>query len=247
MEPGDLRTLSLLVHGDSKVGKTTFVGSMPKPGLILDVEGGTKFLPYRLRQWDPLREAPPTPDGTWDFCVVIVRDWQTVTTIYQWLNSGQHHFESVAIDSISEVQKRCKDVIAATGAMSQQLWGELLTHMELIVRQFRDLTTHPIRPVRVVVITAFTTERGGKWRPYVQGQLGVTLPYFMDVIGYLKVEEVAGEDPTQPATPRRLLWVSPHPFYEAGERVQGRLGAAVWDPDVMTMLRQVYPKPQVAA
>jgi hypothetical protein len=38
------RSLTLMVYGESKVGKSTFAVTAPYPRLMLDVEGGHRFL-----------------------------------------------------------------------------------------------------------------------------------------------------------------------------------------------------------
>lgn len=240
------QTLSVLVHAHSKVGKTWFGATTPAPRLILDAEGGTNWLPgpdewtkygmtpcYRTT-WDPQLGPPPTPDGTWDTCVVKIRYYQDIERVYQWLVSGQHHFRSITLDSISEVQKRAKDNLVGIGSMRTQDWGDLLTHMEALIRNFRDLTFHPIRPVQAVVLIAFTREQNGRHEAYVQGQLKVSMPYFLDIIGYLY--PFVGED----GMLRRRMLVSPDPLFEAGERVGGRLGTWIEQPNVERMLYQVY-------
>lgn len=219
------RSLSILVHSDTKVGKSTFANTAPAPRLLLDAEAAHRFLPGRKVFWDPMRDAPPRWDGSWDTCVVMVRDYAVVVRTMDWLAVGEHDFESVIVDSISEVQKKMKDQL--TGGvedMNQRRWGEILTHMEALIRKLRDLTEHPTRPLTAVVITAMTEERNGKWRPYVQGQLRVTLPYFIDIVGYMFVQPLPAPDPSQPSPGevRRML-TRPDPMFEAGERVQGRL------------------------
>lgn len=228
-------TLSLLVHGESKTGKSWLGDTTPAPRLILDAEGGTNWTPSPKIKWDPLHDPPPAL-GDWETCVVTVRDFATVQRVYQWLNVGEHPFKSLVVDSISEIQKRCKDSIVGVNPMQIQNWGELLTHMESLIRDMRDLTMHPTHPLQCVMIIAFTRESAGKMRPYVQGQLAITLPYFLDVIGYLFVQQL--DDGTKI---RRLL-VSSHDRYEAGERVGGRLGAVVDNPNVVKMIEQVYPE-----
>lgn len=231
------QTLSLLVHGESKVGKTWLGDSTPAPRLILDAEGGIQWTNSVKCWWDPAFEPPPilgqgrpAPGADvayldWQTCVVTVRDWSTVQQAYQWLNFGQHVFTSVTLDSISEVQKRAKDnLVGPMGEMRTQDWGALLSQMEMLVRQFRDLTMHPTRPLQCVCVIAFTREQSGKFRPYVQGQLSITMPYFLDIIGYLFAQRM--EDGS---VVRRLL-VGPDAQFEAGERVGGRLGNVV-DPD----------------
>lgn len=237
------RAISIVVHADTKVGKSTFSWTSPKPILLLDSEASYRFYPHRDRLvfWDPMRDAPPVYDGTWDMCVVIVREYSIMERAYAWLNSGQHHFRSVVIDSISELQKKCKDDLRGVGEdMDQRKWGALLDRMEWLMRNMRDLTEHPTNPIEAVVITSMTSQRDGKWRPYVQGQLATTMPYFLDIIGYMFVQEMPNPDPTQPGTKMRRLLVSSHPQFEAGERVQGRLPDVVDNPTVGGILDAVF-------
>lgn len=235
------RALSVLVHAATKVGKSTFGNTTPVPRLLLDAEAAYRFLPGKKVFWDPTREAPPQHDGTWETCVVIIREYNVLVKALEWLNSGLHPFVSVVIDSISEVQTKCKDQVSPDGVMKIQLWGELLTHMERTVRAFRDLTEHPTTPLQAVVITAMTQMKDGKFRPYVQGQLQTKLPYFLDVIGYMYVETVPDpNDPTAPPTKVRKMLVAPHVQFEAGERVQGKLGDIIVNPNVPAMLDTVF-------
>jgi hypothetical protein len=248
------RSLSVLVHADTKVGKSTFANTAPAPRLLLDAEAAHRFLPGVKTYWDPFTQGPPTlgvgrPNDVkdeevpleWETCVVVVREWSVVPRVYEWLNSGQHPFLSLIIDSISEIQTKARDSISATGQMQIQQWGELLVIMERYVRNLRDLTEHPVKPLQSIILTAMTQMSDGKYRPYVQGQLKVKLPYFLDVIGYLYVQDVPNEaDPTKPGTKMRRMLVVPHVQFEAGERVQGRLGDVVDNPTVVGMLDSVF-------
>lgn len=234
----------MLIHSDTKVGKSTFGNSAPPPRLLLDAEAAYRFLPEKGDKrifWNPLTEACPRWNGTWELCVVKVNDYGTMLKALEWLKSGHHDFRSVVIDSITEIQVKCKELIT-DGPMKIQMWGELLTHMEKMCREFRDLTEHPTRPIEAIVITAMTTNKDGKWRPYLQGQLAVKAPYFFDVIGYLFVQEIPDPsgDPTKPPTKIRRLLTSKNEQFEAGERVQGRLPEVVDFPTVTMMLDLVF-------
>lgn len=243
---GGQQVLSLLVHADSKIGKTTLASTCPKPLLMFDAEGGSKFLPLRKVFWDPITGPPPQWDGSWDMCVVVVRQFDTMPMACQWLVMGQHSFASVVIDSISEIQRRLKNTLVGTEAMKQQDWGVLLARMEVTIRDFRDLTLHPTNPISVAMFIAETraTGKDGKFRPYMQGAMGTTLPYLMDVIGYLYLQDVPDMNDPLVVHKVRSLLVTPHPMFEAGERVQGRLGSVVYNPNVEQMLAQVYqPQP----
>jgi len=243
------RSLTMMVYGESKVGKSTFAVTAPYPRLMLDVEGGHRFLPVVVKYWDPLREAPPVADGTWDTCVVQVRDYDTMIKTYQWLQLGQHQFKSLIVDSVSELQVKCMDNIAGTNQMQMQQWGELLRHMGALLRDLRDLTMHPTAPLEAVVLTAMARQgQDGRYRPYLQGQLAIQAPYFYDILGAITVEDVFTGDPTQPAQKARRMYVERTNQYEAGERVQGRLGKVVEQQNlgIERMLDIVFgPRPEI--
>ena len=57
-------------------------------------------------------------------------------------------------------------------------------------------------------------------------------PYFYDVLGYLDTETVPNPDPTQAAYRVRRMHVERNDRFEAGERVQGRLGGTVEQGDL---------------
>jgi len=231
-----MQGFSMLIHGPSKSGKSYLADTTPGPRLVLDAEGGasTRFTPSNKVIWEPLRDAPPADDGTWETCVVYVRSFQDVQRTYEWLNSGKHPFKSVIIDSLSETQQRCIDAIVGTEQMKTQDWGELLRKMSALVRSYRDLIIHPTNPLHAIIFIAMTRNIDGTSRPYVQGQLANTLPYYVDVCGYLwsELNSDTGE------VSRRLLCV-PHNAFEAGDRT-GKLGNVVDNPNISSMLELIY-------
>lgn len=223
--------LTLVIHGESGTGKSWLADTSPSPRLILDSEGGSRFTPSKPKAyWNPLESAPPQGQET---VIVLVRDFGTMTTVFQWLNSGQHDFKSVVLDSVTELQKRCMDAITGTAQAQQQDWGELLRQMEKLTRDFRDLTMHPVNPLLSVVLVATTRmDDSGIFRPHVQGQLGLTMPYFMDVVGFLQtIPDVDGN------LARRLL-VQPIPGFVAKDRTDS-LGVHVDHPNITTMMETV--------
>lgn len=224
--------LSLLVHGPSKSGKSHLADTAPAPRLFLDAEGNTRWLKSKKIQWDP-RNPPPEADGSWETCVVRVRDFSTMGSTFQWLQAGKHNFKSVALDSISELQQRCVDSIAGQDAMRIQDYGELFRKVSGLVRAYRDLLDHPTNPLTCVIMTAMTRQDGvGVWHPYVQGQLAVALPYYIDLIGYLAdVTPEGGEF-------KNSLLTRKHQFYEAGDR-SGILPAVIEQPNLTQMIDMI--------
>lgn len=199
-------TLAAVIHGESGAGKSYFGGTTPSPRLILDAEGGSRFIKANKRKvrWNPMTEAPPEDDGTWDACFVEVLDWKSFYAAYQWLVSGQHGFKSVVIDSLTEVQKRLVDDIAGVDQPTLQDWGTISRQLEDMIRKFRDLIRHQTRPVNVLFL-ALSHLRDGETRPFLKGQLELALPAFVDVVGYLYTDVVQSEGSGDQKMVRRML------------------------------------------
>lgn len=224
---GPHHTLSMLVHAGSKIGKSTLTGTAPPPVCVIDAEGSWRFIPVRKVYWDPVAEPPPVYDGTWDACIVSVREWNTIVATRRWLTQYQTPFISLVVDSITEIQRRCRANMVGTDAMKIQDWGVLLSMMDDTIRGLRDLTLMN-NNIRCVVFVAETRQRNSdnKWVPYMQGQIGTSLPYWVDVCGYLYPDQELDAN-GQPTRQYRRLLITPHKQYEAGERVQGALGESI--------------------
>lgn len=232
----DASSLIALIHADPKVGKTWLVATAPKPLLILDAEGGSKFLPQlRKVYWDP--SQPPPPAGDWDVAIVQVTDYSQVVSATKWLGSGKHPFVSVAVDTLTEVQKRALDSIVGVNPDSSpdlQDWGRIFRHMETLVRSLRDIANSPINPLRCLVLTAHSTKIDGKLKPLVKGQLVQTLPGFPDVIGWLHTATDNGGKIVRRLTIQPIL-----PHVLAGDRthiLSQKLGADIERPNLTRML-----------
>ena len=123
--------------------------------------------------------------------------------------------------------------------MKIQDWGQLLTHMDDLVRSYRDLVLLPNTSLRCVIFVAETTMDEGKWRPAMEGKIKRSMPYWVDICGYLYVDRELDPD-GQPKQPVRKLLVTPHDQFETGERVQGVLGDIVVQPDVTKMMYDIF-------
>lgn len=222
------QTFTMLLHGEAGVGKSTLTATAPAPRLLLDAEGRARYLPGTHVYWDPRNQSPPVADGSWDTCIALVSDFDTMAVVYQWLQSGQHPFVSVGIDSLMEVQKRLIDSIAGQNALDQRDWGAVLRGLEKLVRDYRDLVLMPSNPVRCVVFTVGSRPgQDGRERPLLQGQMKDTVPYFVDTVGYLYV----ASDPNTGQLTRNLL-VQPSPGAVAKDGT-GRLpGPVIPEPNL---------------
>ena len=190
------RRLTIMVHGETGAGKSWLGNTAPGPRLVLDAEGRADYLHDTLADpsgktnqkviyWDP---HEPPPEGSSDPSVVTVVDVQEFNDValpYKWLASGQHPFNSVIIDSLTEVQQRLIDKVAGTSQLQHNAWGEVLRELDGYIRKFRDLRKNKIRPLWAVVVIAGSQEKDGKQRPLVQGQIATRAPFHFDVVGYM--------------------------------------------------------------
>lgn len=178
--------ITVLIHGESGVGKTWTGVTTPAPRLVLDVEGRSRFTPTKKGLWNPME---PPPAEVQETTIVTVRDLTTMQAAFQWLAAGNHPWKSVTVDSITELQKRVMDETVGQRQPETQDWGTLLRRMEALIRAFRDLTNHPTNPLEMVVFIAMSIVKDEKYRPHLQGQIATTLPYYVDVLGYMYVAD----------------------------------------------------------
>lgn len=231
-------TLSILVHGDSGVGKSRLGGTSPPPVLLIDFEGRAKYLPYALTHWDPVKESPPEPDGVWTHCVVTVLDYQTLNLVFQWLESGQHSFKSVVLDSLMAAQKRLIDRVAGTGQLQTQDWGEVLRDLEAKVKDFHDLTISPMNSVDVVVFTCGTKTVDGKRVPLLQGALRDTVAYLLDAVGYMYNSQGTADQL------ERNLLVQPMSGIVAKDGTDALGGPTIKEPNISSLYEALQTKVQ---
>ncbi len=164
--------VKVLVYGQAGAGKTSLIKTLPGP-IVLSAEGGLLSI----------QDA--------DLPFIEISDMETLREAYTWLTQSDEAkgFQSVALDSISEIaevvlnaeKKATKDPRQAYGAMQEQ--------MADIIRAFRDL---PGRHVYMSAKLEKTQDEMGRvlYAPSMPGnKTGQALPYFFDEVLALRVEK----------------------------------------------------------
>ena len=206
--------VKVLVYGQAGAGKTSLIKTLPNP-IVLSAEGGLLSI-----QDD-------------DLPYIEVADMATLHEAYAWLTASDEAkgYESVALDSISEIaevvlnaeKKATKDPRQAYGAMQEQ--------MADIIRAFRDL---PGRHVYMSAKLEKSQDEMGRilYSPSMPGnKTGQALPYFFDEVLALRVERDA-EGVTQ-----RALMCDSDGLWLAKDR-SGRLDA--WEaPDLGAVIAKI--------
>lgn len=158
-----------LVYGPSGAGKTSFWGSAPKP-IFASAEGGL------------LSIASIKP------AYVDIRSTKDLTELYEYLKNKEHPYETVIIDSITEINEIIKAGIEKKNGRGMQLqdWGFLEKEISDILRKFRDLNMH------VLFLALEKYEKDGdkieKIYPLLNGKAQTGIAGFMDIVGYIMVD-----------------------------------------------------------
>lgn len=247
---------SFLVYGKTKTGKSSLAATAPGPLLVLDAEGSWNAFegrrnpnnpdqPYRVVWWENPAEAPPEPDGTWDICVVDVHRWETVDLVINWVIQPNHPFQSIALDSVTEVQNRCKKAIQPdmTG-LQQQDWGKLLAYMSDRIKRFREIVKDTRNPARVVVFTSEgKLQQDGSYHPHMEGQLRNGIAYWMNTTACLRVAQLPNVDGivTDDSPTERRLLVKPHPAFITGSHFEDRFETnTISNPNITQMMGNIF-------
>lgn len=209
--------VKVLCYGAAGAGKTSLIKTLPNP-IVLSAEGGLLSI----------QDA--------DLPYIEITDMATLQEAYKWLteSADAKGFQSVALDSISEIaevvlnaeKKATKDPRQAYGAMQEQ--------MADIIRAFRDIGG---KNVYMSAKLEKTQDEQGRilYGPSMPGnKTGQALPYFYDEVLALRVEKDA-EGNTQ-----RALMCDSDGLWLAKDR-SGKLAA--WEaPDLGAIIAKIGGK-----
>lgn len=166
--------VKVLVYGQAGAGKTSLITTLPNP-IVLSAEGGLLSiqdanLPY-----------------------LEIGNMETLKEAYEWLlnSSEAKSFESVALDSISEIAEVVLNYEKKIAKDPRQAYGSMQEQMADIIRAFRDL---PNRHVLMTAKLEKTQDEMGRilYAPSMPGnKTGQALPYFFDECLALRVEKDA--------------------------------------------------------
>ena len=209
--------VKVLCYGAAGAGKTSLIKTLPNP-IVLSAEGGLLSI----------QDA--------DLPYIEITNMATLQEAYKWLteSADAKGFQSVALDSISEIaevvlnaeKKATKDPRQAYGAMQEQ--------MADIIRAFRDISG---KNVYMSAKLEKTQDEQGRilYGPSMPGnKTGQALPYFFDEVLALRVEKDA-EGNTQ-----RALMCDSDGLWLAKDR-SGKLAA--WEaPDLGAIIAKIGGK-----
>lgn len=221
--------LNILVYGESGVGKTALGGSADdvpdlRPVLVVDFEGGTESLVRRNPEVDQVR----------------VTTWDEMQKVYDELLRGKHGYQTVMLDSLTEVQKFnmyniMQDLIKEHAERdpdvpSMREWGKNLEQIRRYVRAFRDL---PMNTIFTALAKNDKNDFTGKvtTMPSLSGKMAHEVSAFLDIVAYYYIKRIKkdGED-----VEKRLLLTAKTESIIAKDRTQ-TLPQVIEDPTMQKL------------
>jgi len=163
--------VKLLVYGQAGAGKTSLIRTLPKP-VVLSAEGGLLSI----------QDA--------DIPFIEITSMEELQEAYMWCRDSEEakDFETIALDSISEVAEVVLNHELKTNKDGRAAYGELNKQMTGLIRAFRDL---PSKHVYFSAKLEKSQDEMGKllYNPSMPGKsLTQSLPYFFDEVLALRVE-----------------------------------------------------------
>jgi phage nucleotide-binding protein len=206
--------VKLLVYGQAGAGKTTLAATLPAP-LILSAEGGLLSIAGH------------------DLPYIEIATMADLGEAYRFVTESAEAaaFESIALDSISEIAEVLLTHEKAATKDPRKAYGEMADQMAGMIRNFRDI---PGKHVYMSAKMEKAQDETGRmlYSPSMPGnKTAQSLPYFFDEVLALLVEK------DSEGTTQRALLCDSDGTYQAKDR-SGRL--EMWEaPDLGGIINKI--------
>lgn len=219
--------VKILAYGRNGHGKTRFAATAPNC-LVIDInQRGTQS----ARNIKGVK-------------VFHVKSWEDIGHIYWYLKEGQHAFESVALDTISDLQRMAmsqalgeeveKDPNKDPQMPSKREWGKVAEMMRPTLLNFRNLDMHVIMLAQQRTIG---DEEAGEAVEHVPDLSNASRGVAMGACGVMgRIYQAQYEVLNKKTNKRTARWetrmlVGPHDEYATKDRT-GNLGRIIRQPTV---------------
>jgi hypothetical protein len=209
--------VKMLVYSPAGYGKTVLASTLPTP-LILSAEAGLLSIRHT------------------NIPVITIETYSDLLEAYQFVATSEHAkgFESVALDSISEIAEVVLTNAKATVKDPRQAYGSMNEQITELIRKFRDL------PGKHVYFSAKQDREKDSdglmlYGPAMPGKtLTQGIAHFFDEVFALGIGELADK------TTYRFLRTRPNPQFNAKDR-SGALDEFE-EPDLSKIINKILKK-----
>ena len=167
--------VKILVYGAAGSGKTTLCGTAPGKKLMIDMESGLLSV----------------KDQT-DIDVIQVKEAKEIIEICEALKNGELVYDTVCLDSISEMSEILLNFEKARHKDPRMAYGNVQETCTNVMRAYRDLHMHV---VFVSKMEKQNVDNVMQYEPKMVGtKLGQSITYFFDEVLALRVIEEQDDD-----------------------------------------------------
>jgi len=207
-----VRPIRMLIYGEPGAGKTTLIGTAPRPVLVIDFEAGADI---RLA-------------GQENIDILTIYSYKELKSALPWIKA-QTEYKTVAFDGFSVfVSQLMREILEERGKPSPTYyeWG-------LLTQRTKEIILALLKPTAHTIFTALEKKRedNGKlvWKgPDLSRKIRETLRAIVDLEGVIWVEEGR----------RYLGFVSPKGIVETKDR-SGKLTAKE-EPNIEKLLQKIF-------
>lgn len=244
--PADLTPdrVKMLVYADVGQGKTAFAATCPN-ALYVSVEGGEATLMQPPHAIDPRTR------------IFRATQWEDMRTVYVNLRDRTWPFESVIIDTITDLQDKAlfevmareeaKDSKRPKGRPQRNDYQEVANMMRRMMMRYRDL------PLHVIFVAHYQDDRAGNPNPGTVSSRAIraavmpnvykALSAYVDIMGFMvKVPETTPDGRPTGKINYTMVFEDPTRTFQAKTRF--RLPQFIQNPtfpDLLALIRQGLP------
>ncbi len=194
------KTANILVYSRSGLGKTVLASTAPSP-IIISSERGLMSI------------------AEFDIPVIEVSTLEDFKDAYKFVMSNGKKYETVVIDSISDIAESVLSDFLENVRDPRQAYGKLNQGIAKMIRKFRDMEKHTYF---IAKADTFESASGMQcMRPKMPGRtLTADLPFFFDQCLVLRLGEAnrKNDDGEDEKYTYRFLQTAPDLTYEAKDR-----------------------------
>lgn len=200
--------IAALIYGRSGTGKTALSSTFPRPALLLDVkEHGT----------DTIAKVP-------DVDILRVDDWATFEQAWWFLKDGDHKYETVIIDQVTQVQSLAIDQLksdegmGAEDPLARRDWGTVSSRVTTWLFNYRDLIEHNLHVVMLAHERAIAGDDSGEEQldpsvgPRLMPSVASAINGAVSVIGHTFIRERFVGDERKRVV-EYCMRLGPHSYY----------------------------------